>query len=555
MVSEVYLNIMYTLLIIITYIIIVYILWGRKILKRLNISFFGPFLMWRTKKGRQFLDKLAQKKRFWGFYGILSILITIIAMIMISILVILGSIAALDVRAKPLPPEQILALPGLNPLIPIWYGIFALAIAIIIHEFAHGILARVAKIKLKSMGILYLIVPLGAFVEPDEKQLENTKKSHRVKIFSTGPATNIIFGLICAMIFSWCFMAALTPVEDGVIIFNAYEGPTQHSTPEIEPGMEIIEINGYPIDSYEDFYKYNGSAPNETIYLGVYYKGDYRRIENITSGLTVVSLLEDYPAHEAGIEEGMIIAEVDGYEVRNHQDFADYMDTTSPNQEITILVYEYEKFETNASTSQGYYASREINVTLADKYEYYKDKTAIFEDEKELIESTKGKGYLGMTSSYLALNVRDVNDFSESLAYPVQSADSSLERRSNIFQYVIGLPMDLRLSILPFHSPIVDLYEVEGPLGALPEGLFWVMANAFYYLFWINILVGTFNALPMKPLDGGYVFKDALGFIVTKINKGLSQAKREKYVNITSNFIAFFFFLLILWTLIIPWLL
>ncbi len=545
----------YALLIIIIYIIIVYILWKRKILEKLNISFFGPFLMWRTKRGRQFLDKLAQKKRFWGFYGILSILITVIAMILISILIILGSIAAMDVRARPLPPEFILALPGLNPLIPLWYGIFALAIAVIIHEFAHGILARVAKIKLKSMGILYLIIPLGAFVEPDEKQLEKTTKSNRVKIFSTGPATNIIFGLLCAMIFSWCFMAALTPVEEGVIIFNTYEGPTQYSTSAIEPGMEIIEINGQPIDSYEDFYKYNGSAPNETISLRVYYKGEYRRIENITSGLTVVSVGKGLPAHKAGLEKGMIIAEVDGVEIRSRKDFVDYMDTTVPDQEITIMVYEYKEFATNTSGSQGYYVSREINVTLADKYEYYKDKIAIFEDEKELFESYKGKGYLGISSSYLALYVRDVNEFSESLAYPVQSADSSIERRSNIFQYVIGLPMDLKLGILPFHSPIIDLYEVEGPLGVLPEGLFWVMANAFYYLFWINILVGTFNALPMKPLDGGYVFKDALGFIVTKINRGLSQAKREKYVNITSNFIAFFFFLLILWTLIIPYLL
>jgi membrane-associated protease RseP (regulator of RpoE activity) len=67
--------------------------------------------------------------------------------------------------------------------------------------------------------------------------------------------------------------------------------------------------------------------------------------------------------------------------------------------------------------------------------------------------------------------------------------------------------------------------------------------------------VGTFNALPMKPLDGGYVFKDAIDSIIKRVKKGLSEAKREKYVNLLSNFIAFFFFLLILWTLIIPWIL
>jgi membrane-associated protease RseP (regulator of RpoE activity) len=478
-------------------------------------------------------------------------------MVLISIIIVVGSIAAIDARARPMPPEQILALPGLNPLIPLWYGIFALAIAVIIHEFAHGILARFAKIKLKSLGILLFIVPVGAFVEPDEKKMETTKKSNRVKIFSAGPATNIMFGLFCAMIFSWCFMASLSPIEDGVIIFKAYEGPAQFSSPDIEPGMEIIDINGEPIDDYWDYYDYNGSAPNETISLGIYYKGDYRRIENITSGLTVLSLLKDYPAHDAGIEPGMIIAEVDGHEIRNHRDFSDYMDTTKPDQVISMTVLEYQDVDNNNSNGdvKGMYFPIVVNVTLADKYEYFKDKVAIYEDEIEVIENTKGKGYLGITTSYLALDVRDVNDFSDSLAYPVMSADSSYERRSNIFQYAIGLPMDLRLQILPFHSPIIDIYEVEGPLGVLPNGLFWIMANAFYYLFWINILVGTFNALPMKPLDGGYVFKDAIDSIIKRVKKGLSEAKREKYVNLLSNFIAFFFFLLILWTLIIPWIL
>jgi membrane-associated protease RseP (regulator of RpoE activity) len=547
----------YALFIVILYILIVYILWKNKILKKLNISFFGPFLMWRTKRGRVFIDKVSQRRRFWNIYGILSVIIIIIAMVLISIIILLGSIAAIDARAKPLPPEQILALPGLNPLIPLWYGIFALAIAVVVHEFAHGILARFAKVKIKSLGILLFIVPMGAFVEPDEKQMETVKKSHRVKIFSTGPATNIIFGLLCAMIFSWCFMASLSPIEDGVIIFNAYEGPTELSTPEIESGMEIIDINGEPIDDYSDFYNYNGSAPNETISLGIYYNGEYQRIENITSGLTVISLLEGYPAHDAGIGVGMIIADVDGHEIRNHRDFADYMDTTKPDQEILITALEYmDPVQNNDSSSQiGIYVPKVFQVKLADKYEYYKDKVAIYEDEKELIEQTKGKGYLGLTTSYLALDVRDVNDFSDSLAYPVISADSSFERRSNIFQYAIGLPMDLSSQILPFHSPIIDLYEVKGPLGILPTELFWTMANAFYYLFWINILVGTFNALPMKPLDGGYVFKDGLDSIVKRVKRGISETKREKYVNMLSNFIAFFFFLLILWTLIIPWIL
>ena len=66
------------------------------------------------------------------------------------------------------------------------------------------------------------------------------------------------------------------------------------------------------------------------------------------------------------------------------------------------------------------------------------------------------------------------------------------------------------------------------------------------------MLLGTFNALPMKPLDGGYVFKDGMDSLIKRIKKGLTRKKREHYVNVISNFIAFLFLILILWTLIIP---
>ena len=64
------------------------------------------------------------------------------------------------------------------------------------------------KIKLKSLGVLLCIVPIGAFVEPDEKQMEKISRRDRSRIFAAGLTTNIIFAIICAAIFSWGFMAS-----------------------------------------------------------------------------------------------------------------------------------------------------------------------------------------------------------------------------------------------------------------------------------------------------------------------------------------------------------
>jgi membrane-associated protease RseP (regulator of RpoE activity) len=199
--------------------------------------------MWRTKRGRKFLDKLSQKRRFWLWYGNIAIVICTLAMLLMFVALFLGAIVAMSIRTDPVPIQNMLVLPGLNPIIPLWYGIFALAIAIIIHEFTHGILARRIKLKVKSLGVLLLIVPIGAFVEPDEKEIEKINRADRARIFAGGPTSNIIFALIFAGIFSWVFMGSLTAVEDGVIVLNVTEDfPAADGG--IKPGMVFTEIHG-----------------------------------------------------------------------------------------------------------------------------------------------------------------------------------------------------------------------------------------------------------------------------------------------------------------------
>ena len=56
---------------------------------------------------------------------------------------------------------MMIGLPGLNPVIPLWYGILALVIAMVVHEFSHGILSRVANVKVKALGLLMFFFPVG----------------------------------------------------------------------------------------------------------------------------------------------------------------------------------------------------------------------------------------------------------------------------------------------------------------------------------------------------------------------------------------------------------
>jgi len=93
--------------------------------------------------------------------------------------------------------------PILTPPVYIW-GAFL--IIVVVHEFAHGALMKRAKVKIKSTGLLLLgLLPMGAFVEPDEKQLNSKSERQKLRVYAIGPAANfyslIVFGIIFLLAF------------------------------------------------------------------------------------------------------------------------------------------------------------------------------------------------------------------------------------------------------------------------------------------------------------------------------------------------------------------
>ncbi len=89
-------------------------------------------------------------------------------------------------------------VPGVAPIIPGWNiplvaGLVSLVILLVIHEFSHGVLSRMAKVKLKSIGLLVFgIIPIGGYVEPDERMVKKLDSLKQTKIFSAGISANFI---------------------------------------------------------------------------------------------------------------------------------------------------------------------------------------------------------------------------------------------------------------------------------------------------------------------------------------------------------------------------
>src|SRR5437867_4360674 len=100
-------------------------------------------------------------------FGDLSIVLVALTMVGITALLVWEAILVQNIPPDRAPsPEMLLGIPGINPIIPLGYGIFALAIAVGIHEFMHLILALAAKLMILSLVVLFVILPIWAFVEP-----------------------------------------------------------------------------------------------------------------------------------------------------------------------------------------------------------------------------------------------------------------------------------------------------------------------------------------------------------------------------------------------------
>jgi hypothetical protein len=145
-------------------------------------------------------------------------------------------------------------IPGVSPVIPgitmpLFAGILSLAILLVVHEFSHGILARRAKVKLKQIGVLLFgFIPIGGFVEPDEKAVMKLGAEPKTHIFSAGIAANFLFMLIF-FVLTLLFAVFVAPhaYSYGVVIISTAPGYPAHGV--IPNGTVVTSWNGQSISN------------------------------------------------------------------------------------------------------------------------------------------------------------------------------------------------------------------------------------------------------------------------------------------------------------------
>ena len=130
--------------------------------------------------------------------------------------------------------------------VPFFYWIISIFVIAVVHEFSHGLIARVNNLKVKSSGFAFLalIIPIipAAFVEPDEKELKKRPHKEQLSVFAAGPLANIATAFLALAILSFI----MAPLVDGFIEPNGVkvaEFVKENMTyPAENSGMKIGEI-------------------------------------------------------------------------------------------------------------------------------------------------------------------------------------------------------------------------------------------------------------------------------------------------------------------------
>jgi membrane-associated protease RseP (regulator of RpoE activity) len=365
-----------------------------------RIEFSFPMLTVRTKMFSGVFDRLGSIRASRLISWVALIIVPVVAgiglyLLCSSLFTLLWTPAARDMTQE-LGPAAYLLLPGINPLLPIFYGWLAIVCAIVVHEGAHGIVARNRGLNVKSSGLLFfLVIPIGAFVDVDEEQLAKAKSKDSLRVMAAGVGGNVVVAIACILAVL-LIVNGLTPVADGLYV----------------------------------------------------------------SGVT-----EGLPAEAAGLLPEDIFVSVDGIQISSFDELSELLEAKSPGDVVQVTVARGENWEKPFSTY----------VTLSESNE------------------TEGDAVMGVR------------------VYSLMTEDGlTLYKTFDLETVVIYMvPPSLYQTLVPFSDFLIPFYTHQA-LGSNWH----VYANIFFWVWFVNVNVAVFNALPIYPLDGGRMFNISLKSIL-----------------------------------------
>jgi membrane-associated protease RseP (regulator of RpoE activity) len=202
------------------------------------------FIKYESQGFRSLLHRSSQKgRRAWKIFSNLGVVLGA-GLLGFAVYFLLNNLVQFvqpEGNGSPVVP----ILPGLTIHVT-WlpYFVSAFLVAALTHEAAHGIVARLEGIGLKSAGLFLLFVQPGGFVEPDEEDLRQASTASKMRVLSAGSSMNLLVGLLVFLALIACFYET----SSGIVIIEVLpDGPLERA--ELQRWDTIFAINGSEIVS------------------------------------------------------------------------------------------------------------------------------------------------------------------------------------------------------------------------------------------------------------------------------------------------------------------
>lgn len=265
---------------------------------RKNIEFNYVLLIRRTRKGKKIIDRIVKiSPIFWKIVGTVGIIVCIYVMltsvssIVLTLQLMIKKVITVPTIQflLPMPTSQLIKGPAFIG-IPFWFWIIVVASVMFPHELMHGIMMRTEKIRIKSVGLLLLLIFPGAFVDPYEKEFKKTKLMSRLRIIAAGSFANFLVSFFLLYITASLIWPLF--VGNGIVITNV-NSTAPAGKIGLTEGMVLEKINNRSMDvTYSDLF---------SIYSGLMFYSTNMTVEDmktISASLLLRSELKNYKPGE-----------------------------------------------------------------------------------------------------------------------------------------------------------------------------------------------------------------------------------------------------------------
>jgi membrane-associated protease RseP (regulator of RpoE activity) len=261
-----------------------------------RVDFQYGIILVKTRRFGALMDRLGanriSKPTGWFLLYVMPVAAAIGLFVFLAQLAVFFSPSIHQVGAvvRSVSPLAYLGLPGINPYLPLVDGWAALIVAMVLHEGAHGVVARSLGFPVKSSGLLFfLFVPIGAFVEVDEEALKVAKARDSGRILAAGAGVNFVLGVIFLLLL-FNVVASMSPAANGLavtqvdtaILVNQTSVPTPAALAGIKPGDFITQVNGIHINEPGQIVTSDWYRPGSVINLTLWRSGQTIQVKDVT---------------------------------------------------------------------------------------------------------------------------------------------------------------------------------------------------------------------------------------------------------------------------------